>query len=81
MLLAQDPTGRRGTSQPAATSEDIERLKKQAQEKEAELERLRKELAEKRAAAESAKKDKPQPGEDSSRPEQRQRSFFTPGGF
>ncbi len=81
LLLVDDRTGRRGTSQPAATSEDIERLKKEAQEKEAELQRLKKELAEKRAAEENAKKDKPQPGEDASRPEQRQRSFFTPGGF
>jgi len=81
LLLIDDRTGRSGASKPAPTREDIERLKREAQEKEAELEGLRKELAEKRAAAESAKKDKPQPEEESARPEQRQRSFFTPKGF
>ena len=81
LLLIDDRTGRSGASKPAETMEEIERLKKEAQEKEAELDRLRQELAEKRAAAESAKKDKPQPDEESSRPEQRQRSFFTPKGF
>ena len=81
MLLIDDRAGRGGNSQPAATKEDIERLKREAAEKEAELERLKKELAEKKAAAEAAKKEKPRPSDEASRPEQRQRSFFTPGGF
>jgi len=81
LLLIDDRTGRSGASKPAPTREDIERLKKEAAEKEAELERLRQELAEKRAAAKSAKKEKPQPEEEAARTEQRQRSFFTPSGF
>lgn len=81
LFLIDDRTGRRGASKPAPTKEDIERLRKEAEEKDAELERLRKELAEKRAAADSAGKTRPQPEEEPAMPEQRQRSFFTPKGF
>lgn len=80
MLLVQDRTGRGGASNPAATREEIERLKQEAQKKDEELQRLKEELASKQAAG-AARKDKPQPEEGSPGPEQRQRSFFTPKGF
>jgi hypothetical protein len=81
MLLVQDRTSRGGASKPAATREEIERLKQEAQKKDEELKRLREELANTQAAAEGAKKEKPQPEEGSAGPEQRQRPFFTPKGF
>ncbi len=81
MLLVDDRTGRTSPSRPAATREELERLKKEAQEKEDELKRLREELAKKRAATDDIGKEKPRPGGDSAGPEQRQRSFFTPSGF
>jgi len=81
MLLAQDHTGRGSTSKTAATKEEIERLKQEAQKKEEELERLRQELAKQQAAVEGAKTEKPQPEEGLAGTEQRQRSFFTPKGF
>jgi hypothetical protein len=74
MLLVQDRTSRGEASKPAATREEIERLKQEAQKKDEELKRLREELANKQ-------KDKPQPEEGSAGPEQRQRPFFTPKGF
>jgi hypothetical protein len=72
MLLVQDRTSRGSASKPAATKEEIERLKQEAQKKEEELQRLREELA---------KKEKPKPEEGFAGAEQRQRSFFTPKGF
>ena len=74
MLLVQDRTGRGSASKPAATREEIERLKQESQKKDEELQRLREELANKQ-------KDKSQPEEGSAGPEQRQRPFFTPKGF
>ena len=80
MLLVQDRTGRGSASKPAATREEIERLKQESQKKDEELQRLREELA-KKQTAEAARKDMPQPEEGSAGPEQRQRPFFTPKGF
>ena len=69
MLLVDDRTGRGGASKPAATKEEIERLKQEAQKKDEELQRLREELAKKQTQGGSAG------------PEQRQRSFFNQKGF
>lgn len=81
MLLVDDRTGRSGASTPAPTREDIERLKKEAAEKEAELERLRKELAKREPRDDSGKMGKRDSEKEPARPPQQQRSFFTPSGF
>ncbi len=81
IILIDDRTGRRGGSKPAATKEDIERLKKEAEEKEAELERLREELAKREPRDDSGKMGKHDSEKEPARPPQQQRSFFTPSGF
>lgn len=81
IVLVDDRTGRSRPSQPAATKEELERLKREAQEKEAELERLREELARKEGRDDSGKMGKRDIEKEPERPPQQQRSFFTPKGF
>jgi hypothetical protein len=80
LLPVDDRTGRGGSSKPAATKEEIERLRQEAQKKDEELRRLREELANTRAS-EGSKRNRSQPEEGFAGSEQQQRPFFTPKGF